>query len=388
MNLSAAGGSGVGRGGGAMIRYLGAAAIVAVFAGAADRASAQQRVFTDAQLLALAGNKYASGELPLGDRRYVTDRPRKGYIFLCRLMQGGGGAQRPGPWIHGTTWNIRQKMAVQGNVKWGEARFSNTVQGDRRVLSGNDLPVSHGTGVFPIHPSDPVAAYDRNPNGIAAQTLHDILPVNPVYSDTPLCMGGESGVMLTGVFLYNGFDANLQDAAAHEAQDGCNGHPQRDGQYHYHSLSNCIRDIGVKTVIGYALDGFPITGPMLAKDKYLTTDDLDECHGIVSEIEEEGRRRVTYHYVMTLDFPYSVSCFRGRPTRIGPSGRDALRDRRVPGGPPGGPDARGGPPPEAIAACAGKTRGAACGFTSPRGELAGSCDAPPSRPLACRPAVR
>jgi hypothetical protein len=54
-------------------------------------------------------------------------------------------------------------------------------------------------------------------------------------------MGGEAGIMLTGVPLLNGFDAGMRDAAAHEVQDTCSGHPQREGQYHYHSLSPCIK---------------------------------------------------------------------------------------------------------------------------------------------------
>lgn len=41
----------------------------------------------------------------------------------------------------------------------------------------------------------------------------------------------------------------------------------------------------------------------------------------------------------------------------------------------------GGPPPEAIAACKGKTDGAACTFTGRRGEaLTGKCFTPPARP--------
>jgi hypothetical protein len=125
-------------------------------------------------------------------------------------------------------------------------------------------------------------------------------------------MGGEVGIMLTGVPLFNGFDAGLRDAAAHEVQDSCQGHPQVTGEYHYHSLSSCIKDVSVSTVIGFALDGFPITGPSVDKDKYLTTDNLDECHGITSEINLDGKKVTSYHYVMTEDFPYSVSCFKGK----------------------------------------------------------------------------
>jgi hypothetical protein len=125
-------------------------------------------------------------------------------------------------------------------------------------------------------------------------------------------MGGEVGVMLTGVAIFNGFDAGGRDAGAWEVQDSCGGHPQKSGEYHYHTLSSCIKDISVKTVIGYALDGFPITGPTVAPNNILTTADLDECHGITSSYMVDGKTVTGYHYVMTQDFPYSVSCFRAQ----------------------------------------------------------------------------
>lgn len=345
-------------------------------------AHAQQQAYSDTDLLAIAGNKYANGELPLGDGHYTLNAPRKGYIYLCHPMQEGhGGAGNEGPWIHGNTWNILQKTPVHGSIAWSDAQFSNTVVGDQRLLSGNDLPVTHTTGQFPVSPADPAYTYDRNPNSIAAQALHDTLPLNPAYSDTPYCMGGEAGVMLTGVYLFNGFDAGMRDAAAHELQDSCSGHPQVSGQYHYHSLSACIKDVSVKTVIGYALDGFPITGPMVAAGKYLTTDDLDVCHGLTSEITQDGVKKTTYHYVMTQDFPYSVSCFRGKPTRTGLSdGGPQHQHQQRESGP------RRMPPPEAVDACNGLAQGASCSFVTPRGDsIQGSCDVPTGSGFACRP---
>jgi hypothetical protein len=364
-------------------------------------AKANQTALSDGDVLALAGDKYANGELPLGDQHYTLDGPRTGYIWLCHNFgdPNGGGAQHDGPWVHGSTWNAHEKPAVQGSVKWPDARFSVSVENGQRILDGNGLPLDHATGSFPIRSSDPASAYDRNPNSIRAQNIHEVLPANPVYADTPNCMGMEVGYMLDGVPIFNGFDAGLRDAAAHEVQDACEGHPEKSGQYHYHSLSSCLRDAGVKTVIGYALDGFPITGPMAAAGKYLTTADLDECHGITSEIIQDGKSVVSYHYVMTPDFPYSVSCFRGKPVRIGPADGDRTGNgggmmggmnnagfNGGPGGPPGGgPPHR--PPPEALDACSGKSDGDACGFTSPRGDqISGSCRTPPGSGLACVPA--
>lgn len=315
------------------------------------------KAYSHTELLAMAGDAFADGNLPLGDSKYVTNAPKKGYIYLCRTMkEGGGGAGADGPWIKGTTWNINEKLSILGSVSWPNASFSTNITGASRTLKGNGLPKTHMTGVFPVASSDPAYAYDRNPNSIKAQSLSYSLPANPTYSETPACMGGEAGIMLTGVPLFNGFDAEMRDAAAHEVQDRCEGHPQVSGQYHYHSMSSCFQDTDVTTVLGYALDGFPITGPVVEKGKYLTTDDLDVCHGLTNEIVMDGKKTIAYHYVMTMDFPYSVSCFRGKPSTTGPSGGGQGMQTQMPQMSAGS----GGPPAEAKSACTGKADAASC----------------------------
>jgi hypothetical protein len=267
------------------------------------------------------GDKYADGVLPVGDGRYTTDAPKQGSVYVCRVPAGGGGAMTRGPWFvnDNTGYDINKKVAVEGNVQW-DASYSMSIDGETRVITTNDLPREHTTGVFPVQQSDPAYQYDRNPNRIAAQSLTYRLDATPsVEARSPSCVGGEAGVMTTGVALFDAFDAGGRDAGAWEVQDGCDGHPQISHEYHYHTLSRCIRDTSLRTVIGFALDGFPITGPMVAANNILTTADLDECHGITSEIELDGKTVTTYHYVMTQDFPYSVSCFRGTATQ--PPGR-------------------------------------------------------------------
>ena len=264
------------------------------------------------------GNKYASGLLPVGDGKYSADKVTKGFVYTCSsytknltASEGQGGAGTRGPWFtnNNTQYDITKKSQVQGNVMW-QASFTNSVSGSTRTIVTNDLP-SHPTGIFPIATADPAYAYDRNPNTIKGQNFTYSLAASPQYGQ-PNCMGGEVGVTLTGVILFNAFDAGGRDAGAWEVQDACSGHPQKDGVYHYHTLSGCIKDTSVQTVIGYALDGFPITGPKVAANSILTTDDLDECHGLTSQIRLDGKLVTTYHYVMTQDFPYSVSCFRSK----------------------------------------------------------------------------
>lgn len=264
------------------------------------------------------GNKYASGILPVGDSHYATDAAKTGYIFACagyaqNLNPSQGGAGSRGPWFtnNNTQYDMNKKLHVLGAATWQPSLLNNVLNSTRTIVT-NDLP-NHTTGVFPISVSDPAYSYDRNPNSIKAQTLDYKLSSNPSYSN-PTCMGGEAGVMLTGVALFNGFDAGGRDAGAWEIQDSCGGHPQKDGEYHYHTLSSCIKETSVKTVIGFALDGYPITGPQVGTNNILTTADLDECHGIISQVVLDGKPVTTYHYVMTQDFPYSLSCFRAAPS--------------------------------------------------------------------------
>jgi hypothetical protein len=261
------------------------------------------------------GDKYKSGILPVGDNKYVTTAAKIGNVYLCQanfVPAGQAGAQTRGPWFIGTTqYDVNKKAHVNGQVVWVPS-LGTELKAGQFVITTNDLP-NHVTGVFPVSSTDPAYAYDRNPNTIRAQELVYGLNASPAYG-SPHCMGGEAGVMLTGVALFNAFDAGGRDAGAWEVQDSCDGHPQNKGEYHYHSLSSCIVDTSVHTIIGYALDGFPITGPKVGTNNILTTADLDACHGITSEVNiDDNKKANTYHYVMTQDFPYSVSCFRGNP---------------------------------------------------------------------------
>jgi len=245
---------------------------------------------------------------------YVTTAAKTGSIYACSqyaasLNPANGGASARGPWFvnNNTQYDLNKKLHVKGSVVW-QPSMTDTVSGAMRTITTNDLP-NHITGTFPISSKDPAYAYDKNPNSIKAQTLTYTLNFSPTYG-TPQCMGGEAGVMLTGVALFNAFDTGGRDAGAWEVQDSCAGHPQVEGEYHYHTLSSCITNTSVHSILGFALDGFPITGPQVDAGNILTTSDLDECHGLTSTVLVNNKYVTTYHYVMTQDFPYSLSCFR------------------------------------------------------------------------------
>jgi len=255
-------------------------------------------------------------ELPLGDDMYTTGAAKKGYVYSCIANFSGGGAFAQGPWIDAEagTWDLTEKIYVEGRVDW-RSQFSEEVNGSERDLEGNGLP-PQPSGEFPVSESDPAYEYDRNPNSISEYDLRAALPANPQRTGEASCVGGTIGVMKSGVPLFSAFDAGGRDAVATEIQDSCDAHPEKTGQYHYHGLSSCLyasSSDARSELLGWALDGFGIYVERDSEGTMLSSADLDQCHGRTGTIEWDGKQRRMYHYVMTLDFPYAVACYRGSP---------------------------------------------------------------------------
>lgn len=163
---------------------------------------------------------------------------------------------------------------------------------------------------------------------------------------------GTIGIALSGAVFFNALDADKRDAVANEILDVCEGHPQQQGQYHYHHNSPCF-DQGKEgehsPLSGYALDGFGIYGARGEDGNILTNNDLDECHGHTgSAFDRLGQSINEYHYHINNEFPYTPGCFKGevdnsmlerRPAPEGDRRGDAsqreveMRDNRR-GGPP------------------------------------------------------
>ncbi|HET7922238.1 MAG TPA: YHYH protein [Gammaproteobacteria bacterium] len=264
--------------------------------------------------------------LPVGDN-YVTDTtPAVGWLYVCSLTTGGGASSK-GPWFNsdGTTWDETKKEHVSGDVNWPTATLSYGDSGSFLVVSGNDLPISHNTGTYPIPNTDPIHQYDGNPNSISTSiSIAWNLPDDPTVQSQPTCTQGTIGFMVTGVKIFNAADAGDRDAGAWEGQDSCDGHPNEKGSYHYHTMTeqDCLPASAQDTagqhspVVGYAADGFPIYGNLGQDGVPLSNKDLDECHGHTHAITFNGKTVVMYHYHVTHAFPYTVGCYRGKPVHI------------------------------------------------------------------------
>jgi YHYH protein len=258
--------------------------------------------------------------LPVGDgKRSAT--PEVGALVSCQTTFGpAGGAFRDGPWILGDgSWDPSLKIHVEGDVAWPQGQYAVQVDGSKRVITTNDVPAAGTTGLYPVAVSDPAYQYDRNPNAIAPRPTTFTLPVDPVPAATPACVNmGAIGVLDDGVVLFNALDGQGRDAAAHEILDHCDGHPERTGQYHHHTVPSCLmsKATGGSTRVGYALDGFGIYVERRPDGALLTDGDLDACHGRTSPITWDGTVVNLYHYVATAEYPYTVGCYRGPPGTV------------------------------------------------------------------------
>jgi len=249
--------------------------------------------------------------LPVGDG-HVTDRPEVGNVYACRAVFRGGGARHDGLWFHGDTWNPTEKPHVAGAVLWPEAALDLSRNGELLEVETNGLPLDEPTGVFPITASDSVYRYDTNPNPIGPQDLDFEIPLQPQDADRPSCLPmGMIGFTVTGVAFYSALDDAGRDAAAHEIQDDCDGHPQANAQYHYHNASPCIPGADTDQVVGWALDGFPILGMRGSDGTELSNQDLDACHGREEDVAVDGRT-YDYAYHLTREYPYTLGCFSGK----------------------------------------------------------------------------
>jgi hypothetical protein len=233
-------------------------------------------------------------------------------------------------------------------------------------------------------------AYDpKTPNGLSSQEWSWAVALNPVKakSITPInTVMGTIGFTVSGLPIYGPTegpvpaDSAFGDPVYNKLVDVCGGHTGYKSDYHHHAITmeqQC--NLSKQTILGYALDGFPIystlgcldtkcTKTAIMKSGYLKTGNpktntwsaytykkstsntvLDSCNG---RKQPDG----TYGYHATTDFPYLIGCLTGTAALTSgkaaepmpPMGGQGPADGKPPvGGPPaGGPPPKDGPPPK------------------------------------------
>ena len=210
------------------------------------------------------------------------------------------------------------------------------------VLHTHGLP-NHPTGRFPED------GFGRgNPNYIQEQDETYRLPlepkVNPGHTVTTTDNSnhalnmGPIGVAVNGVVFFNPFDAGNLDAS--NLMDRCCGHPNQDGQYHYHKYPVCLNspwsDEGKEhsPLLGWAFDGYPIYGPYESAN-LMAKDVVGQNALNAFNLHYDAQRGWHYH-VTPGRFPYLIGGYWGQVER---------RNVRPPPGRGPGPEF-GGPPPD------------------------------------------
>jgi len=316
-------------------------------------------------------------------------------------------------------------------------------QGGYRYIESDGL-ADHTTGRFP-NSGNPNSIKSQNYKfRVALKPIKNNSPKSVGHNSFGVAINGVPFDAATAEYWNNdrSSDWNIEalTGGMNLGLDSNNAHVQPNGAYHYHSVpKGILNKHNYKTkplLIGYAADGFPIyahygykdandsnsrmkelkssyrlksgsrpSGPGGRYDGTYTKDyeyaegkgDLDQCNGRIGITPEYSDG--TYYYVVTNQFPYIPRCLMGNAdssfSKRPGSGQGnnqnhqrggSMQERRGPPG-GGGPSGRGGPPQEAISACSGKSDGAACSFTTPRGRLSGSCRSIQSS-VACVPSRR
>jgi hypothetical protein len=191
-----------------------------------------------------------------------------------------------------------------------------SVEGAFVVIRATSVP-DHPSPYFGVGHSmyeAPHAGMQVNPNRIATQSIVLRVPLNPASaaaSDTPM---GPMGVAVNGVALFNQYAAQRAPLDQEiPSFDRYNGHPQQQGQYHYHLEPLFLTAQGSSRLIGVLLDGFPVYGTRDPDGS--APAGLDACNGHVRATPEFPGG--IYHYHVVAAPPYIAGCFRGSPGTVG-----------------------------------------------------------------------
>ena len=186
-------------------------------------------------------------------------------------------------------------------------------------------------------------AWGLTPSGTVVGTDKSYrLPKNPTLLTEAegIEQGAPAGLVgfgINGVSIFTPYNSDCCDAIWDElaSMDYCMGHPA-NGNYHYHffaygnqydkCLMSCDQDTA-SDIVGIALDGFPIYGPMQyyssAENKiYIDPSSCSDCSltlvntqrdacGGIEVADGNAADGTNYRYITSNLFPYILQCWRG-----------------------------------------------------------------------------
>jgi hypothetical protein len=282
-------------------------------------------------------------KLRLGDDYLTTSAPAKDYLYSCtgKNPNAPGAIESKITWIDFAmkTWNFLEKLWLpQGTFNPAIGTYTETISGDNRLISVNNLPVDGRIGDWPMTNYARLTEIDPNPGIPTIGSFSFSYSASPSEAPSPTCVSlGAIGVTKNGVIIYNAADGRGEDAVAREIVDEFGGHPAMS-DYHYHfipeRLDNEYLSDGHSAIVGYINDGFPIYGYKGEGGVEMSNYDLDLCHG-----HKHGT--LGYHYHATLEYPYTVGCYIGAPISSSSNGGPRLGGQESnppPGAQDGEPD--------------------------------------------------
>ena len=266
--------------------------------------------------------------IPLGGRWYYDPEPgmkeRPATLVVtaknaARLFYMDGRLSNPFA-ENMTAWLREGHLDLKGN-RVEKDRFLP----DNVVLEfkdGKELVV-HARNI-PNHPSAIFPGRGAGPNPIQESDRTYYLPLDPVRNPKAVAMDktnsnralpmGAIGFAVNGVAFFNPFD--MEGTEAVNILDPCCGHPAPNNQYHYHKYPVCVKSPfvddgeGHSPLIGFALDGFPLYGPYVAKG-LMAKDDKDKPLDEFNMRHDDDRG---WHYHVTPGkYPYLIGGFAGTP---------------------------------------------------------------------------
>lgn len=243
-------------------------------------------------------------------------------LFGFLLINCSSSSENVNPELEPTTGTNDNSSLPAGFSKYS-SNVEAYIEGEFVVIKANSVP-THKSPYFST--SDALyeayngtnANFKINPNRIVSREVTYRIPLNPQKATgnqaTPL---GAMGVSINGVPFYNQYAGPNNQPLTSEIDsfDQYGGHPQQQGQYHYHLEPFYLtKEKGKDALLGYLVDGFPVYGPE-ENGQTIPNSSLDAYHGHTHATTEYPNG--IYHYHITDADPYiNGSGFYGVPGTI------------------------------------------------------------------------
>ena len=134
------------------------------------------------------------------------------------------------------------------------------------------------------------------------------IPLQPVFAAAPLdtrthLMKGAVALAVNGIPIFNALNNRGEDSFAIGELDQWGGHCGKADDYHYHAAPLHLASSDPALPIAFALDGFPVYGPVEPDGSTMMP--LDGGHG-------HAWGQQAYHYHGTSSYPYVIGMMRGK----------------------------------------------------------------------------